>query len=228
MRAMSCPRCAIPRCLNAFPIKAAPFSTLSANTIDCPSTLPRATALTATPFNRAISTPAPTETASQPSAQGLHGWNSKACFAPKKWAAPTLLARLEARTGAMALSTEDANWHFQKQRDWLTRVWPAMREIGIELETYWTGRVALRDEEFPGVFEVQPGLYGLMFFNAWGNLMAPLMGKLLAASLAADRPDAAPFPMTKPRAVENISTQDRIIRRLLIPSARLGQAMGLL
>ena len=123
---------------------------------------------------------------------------------------------------------EDANWHFQQQRDWITQVWPAMREIGVELESYWTGRVALRDEEFPGVFEVQPGLYGLMFFNAWGNLMAPLMGKLLAASLAADRPDAAPFPMTKPRAVENISKQDRIIRRLLIPSARLGQSLRLL
>ena len=125
-------------------------------------------------------------------------------------------------------SPEDAQWHFRNQRDWLHRVWPETRDMEIELETYWTGRVALRDKEFPGVFEVQPGLYGLMFFNAWGNLMAPLMGKLLAEGLAGDRMDRLPFPLERPLAVANPGRQDRIIRHLLLPAARLGQKLGVL
>lgn len=121
---------------------------------------------------------------------------------------------------------EDAQWHFARQRDWLHRVWPECRSMAIELEAYWTGRVALRDREFPGVFEVRPGLYGLMFFNAWGNVMAPLMGKLMAQGLASDRPDALPFPIEQPLAVANPGKQDRIIRHLLIPASRLGQQLG--
>lgn len=123
---------------------------------------------------------------------------------------------------------EDAQWHFRNQLEWLHRVWPQTKAMKIELETYWTGRVALRDREFPGVFEAAPGLYGLMFFNAWGNVMAPLMGKLFAQGLAADRPDTLPFPLEKPLAVSNPGKQDRIIRHLLIPASRLGQDIGLL
>jgi glycine/D-amino acid oxidase-like deaminating enzyme len=123
---------------------------------------------------------------------------------------------------------QDAAWHFRTQLAWLHRVWPQTQAARIDLETYWTGRVALRDVDFPGAFEVQPGLYGLMYFNAWGNLMAPLMGKLLAQGLAADRPDRLPFPLERPVSVENIGKQDRIIRRLLLPAARLGQSLGVI
>lgn len=127
-----------------------------------------------------------------------------------------------------ASSPEDAQWHFRNQVNWLESAWPQVREMQIALQTYWTGRVALRDKEFPGVFEVQRGLYGLMFFNAWGNLMAPLMGKLVADALSIDRPESLPFPLERPLAVENPGRQDKLIRHLLIPAARTGQTMGLL
>lgn len=122
----------------------------------------------------------------------------------------------------------DARWHFANQMAWVHRIWPASRELGIELEAYWTGRVAMRERQFPGAFEVQPGLYGLMYFNAWGNLMAPLMGKLLAEGLVRDRMHELPFPLEKPAAVAQPGKQDRIIRRLLIPAARLAQRWRLL
>lgn len=125
-------------------------------------------------------------------------------------------------------SAEDAAWHFRNQLAWLHHAWPETRSMKIELETYWTGRVAMRDREFPGVFQPRPGLFGLMYFNAWGNLMAPLMGKLLAAGLAADRTDALPFPIEKPLAVSNQGKMDRIIRHLLIPAARTAQNLGVL
>lgn len=123
---------------------------------------------------------------------------------------------------------EDAQWHFANQLAWVHSMWPQSRDMDIELQAYWTGRVALRDREFPGVFELSPGLYGLMYFNAWGNLMAPLMGKLLAEGLAGDRMAQLPFPLEKPVAVANMGKQDRIIRRLLIPSARLAQRWGII
>ncbi len=88
--------------------------------------------------------------------------------------------------------------------------------------------MALRDVEFPGAYELRPGLYGLMHFNAWGNVMAPLMGKLLAEALAADRPDRLPFPLTRPRAVDDPGRQHRNIRRWMIPAARTAQRAGLI
>lgn len=122
----------------------------------------------------------------------------------------------------------DAHWHFVNQMAWVHKMWPASRKLGIELEAYWTGRVAMRERQFPGAFEVQPGLYGLMYFNAWGNVMAPLMGKLFAEGLLHDRMHDLPFPLEKPAAVANIGKQDRIIRRLLIPAARLAQRWGII
>lgn len=123
---------------------------------------------------------------------------------------------------------EDAAWHFANHLAWIHRTWPETKDLEIELETYWTGRVALRDRDFPGVFEVRPGVFGLMHFNAWGNLMAPLMGMLLAEALASDRMDQLPFPLEKPQAVEDRNKQSFRIRTLMIPAARMGQKVGII
>lgn len=125
-------------------------------------------------------------------------------------------------------SPENAKWHFENQMKWLRRVWPEIGETKIQLQTYWTGRVAMRDKEFPGVFELEPGVYGLMHFNAWGNIMAPLMGKLLAEGLASGDMKTLPFPIEKPQPVGNIGKQDRIIRQWMIPAARQAQRWGVL
>lgn len=123
---------------------------------------------------------------------------------------------------------EDAEWHFRSQLRWLHRTWPATREAGIELESYWTGRVALRDRQFPGVFALDRGVYGLMYFNAWGNVMAPLMGKLLAGALASDRPDDLPCPLETVEPVARPRKHDVLIRHLLIPAARTAQRLGII
>ena len=65
-----------------------------------------------------------------------------------------------------------------------------------------------------------------MYFNAWGNVMAPLMGKLFAEGLAGGDLAALPFPLEKPAAVSNIGKQDRIIRHVMIPAARQAQRWG--
>ena len=122
----------------------------------------------------------------------------------------------------------DAQWHFRNQLSWLHRTWPETRAMPIELESYWTGRVAMRDQQFPGVFQLGQGLFGLMYFNAWGNVMAPLMGKLMAEGLAKGDMGALPFAQETPEPVARPRKQERLIRNLLIPVARMAQRLGML
>lgn len=122
----------------------------------------------------------------------------------------------------------DAQWHFRSQLRWLHRVWPETRAMNIELDDYWTGRVALRGVEFPGVFDLGDGVFGLMYFNAWGNVMAPLLGKILARSLACDDMATLPVPLEVPQPVASPRKYERIIRHVLLPAARTLQRVGVL
>lgn len=122
----------------------------------------------------------------------------------------------------------DAAWHFRHHLAWIHRTWPETRGLDLELERYWTGRVALREREFPGVFRLQSGVYGLMHFNAWGNVMAPLLGMVLAQALADDRMDRLPFPLEEPEPVANRNRQELMIRKIMIPLARTAQRIGMI
>ena len=86
----------------------------------------------------------------------------------------------------------------------------------------------MRQQEFPGMYELRPGIYGLMHFNAWGNVMAPLMGRALATAIARDRLDQLPFPIERPQAVSNPGKQEFLIRSLMIPAARIAQRLDIL
>ena len=119
----------------------------------------------------------------------------------------------------------DADWHFRSQLRWLHRTWPVTRGLAIERESYWTGRVALRDRQFPGAFEMDSGVFGLMYFNAWGNVMAPLMGKLLAEGLLRGDMTALPFPLEQVEPVASPRKHEVIIRHLMIPAARVAQRL---
>lgn len=123
---------------------------------------------------------------------------------------------------------QDADWHFRSQLRWLHRTWPNTRGMAIERESYWTGRVALRYRQFPGAFQLDSDVYGLMYFNAWGNVMAPLMGKLLASGLICDDPASLPFPMEPVEPVSMPRKQELLIRRVLLPGARIAQRLGVI
>ncbi|MCB1690458.1 MAG: FAD-dependent oxidoreductase [Halioglobus sp.] len=123
---------------------------------------------------------------------------------------------------------ENGQWHFNNHLAWLQRTWPQLKSTNLELEHYWTGRVAMRDHEFPGAYQIDNGVYGLMYFNAWGNVMAPLMAKAFAEGLAKENMQKLPFPLEKPQQVANPKKQSLIIRSLLIPAARFGQRIGIL
>lgn len=120
----------------------------------------------------------------------------------------------------------DMAWHFASQLRWIHRTWPETRGMRIEPDRYWTGRVALTASQFPGFYELQKGVYGLMYFNAWGNVMAPLMGKIVAAALARDDLAALPIPVSRPEPVSHPGKYEWIIGRLLLPAARTAQRLG--
>lgn len=125
-------------------------------------------------------------------------------------------------------SAQDAAWHFRLQLRWLHRTWPETKGMKIELDAYWTGRVAMRTRQFPGVFELGDGIFGLMYFNAWGNIMAPLMGKIFADALSRDALSSLPFPLEKPEPVSFPQKYALLIRYLLLPAARTAQRLRLL
>ena len=67
-----------------------------------------------------------------------------------------------------------------------------------------------------------------MYCNAWGNVMAPLMGKILAEGLQRDRMDALPFPIEQLEPVSFQRKHEVLIRHLLIPAARIAQRLNIL
>lgn len=122
----------------------------------------------------------------------------------------------------------DAEWHFNNHLQWIHRTWPESKDVPITLQAYWTGRVAMREQEFPGMYRLASGIYGLMHFNAWGNVMAPMMGMALAQALAKDRPDTLPFPIVRPDDIAHPGKQALLIRSLMIPAARIAQGLGII
>lgn len=125
-----------------------------------------------------------------------------------------------------ASSAGEYQGYFKNHLRWIERTWPEVRDYTLEMESYWTGRVALRDEQFPGVYELNKGVYGLMHFNAWGNTMAPLMGRLMAEAIAADDWQKMPAPLQRPVPVSSPNKQHLMIRKIMIPAARVGQRFG--
>ena len=122
----------------------------------------------------------------------------------------------------------DAAWHFNNHLEWIHRTWPEAKDVPIKLQAYWTGRVGMREQEFPGMYRLASGIYGLMHFNAWGNVMAPMMGMALAEALAKDRPDTLPFPIVRPDEIAHPGKQELLIRGLMIPAARFAQDFGII
>ena len=123
---------------------------------------------------------------------------------------------------------ENGQWHFNNHLKWLLRTWPQLQDANLELEHYWTGRVAMRDKEFPGAYQLDDGVHGLMHFNAWGNVMAPLMAKAFAGALARGDMSKLPFPLENPQQLSSPNKKSLIIRSLLIPAARTAQKMSIL
>ena len=122
----------------------------------------------------------------------------------------------------------DAKWHFKQHMQWVNRTWPETKDIPIKLDSYWTGRVAMGEREFPGMYRLASGIYGLMHFNAWGNVLAPMMGMALAKAIAADKPDSLPFPVISPNEVAHPGKQEFLIRNLMIPAARFAQDLDII
>ncbi|UVE17980.1 FAD-binding oxidoreductase [Pseudomonas sp. LS44] len=108
---------------------------------------------------------------------------------------------------------------------YLRRTFPQLRDLPIELESYWTGMTAnssaVYEDSYPKLYQLADGVLALNNFGSWGNLMGPMMGINLADALVRDRPDDCLLPLETPKAVQCPSLYETKIRRVLIPLARL-------
>jgi len=102
-------------------------------------------------------------------------------------------------------------------RRWLEDTFPSLREIALEVESYWTGMTAWSTDELPRIFEVEAGLHALMSFSGGGNLMAPLLGRHLASALLRGRTDDLALPVQKPSRVRWRGRYDFGFRKIGLP-----------
>lgn len=126
---------------------------------------------------------------------------------------------------------QDAQRYFAYFLRYLRRTFPALAEVPIELESYWTGMTAnsssAYEAAYPQFYRVDEGVLALLNLGSWGNVMGPLLGLHLAEVLVADRPDQLLLPLREPRAVRCAGLFETKIRRVLIPAARLADRLGL-
>lgn len=126
---------------------------------------------------------------------------------------------------------QDADKYFAYFLRYLHRTFPATRQANITMESYWTGMTANSshhyDKCYPKLYDVANGVYGLMNFGSWGNLMGPMMGKSLANALADGRIEDCVLPLEKPQSVRFPGLFETKIRRTLIPIARVADRFDL-
>lgn len=124
-----------------------------------------------------------------------------------------------------------ADKYFNYFLRYLHRTFPATRTENIAMESYWTGMTANSshhyDKCYPKLYEVANGVYGLMDFGSWGNLLAPMMGMSLAHAIAAGRIEDCVLPIEKPETVRFPRLFETKIRRILIPIARVADHFNL-
>jgi glycine/D-amino acid oxidase-like deaminating enzyme len=111
-------------------------------------------------------------------------------------------------------------------RRWLEDTFSPLREIALEVESYWTGVTAWSADELPRIFEVEPGLHALLCFSGEGNFMAPLLGRHLASALLRDRTDDLALPVQKPSKVRWRGRYDFGLRKIAVPLMNAAERLG--
>ncbi|HQZ02849.1 MAG TPA: FAD-dependent oxidoreductase [Thauera sp.] len=121
--------------------------------------------------------------------------------------------------------------HFNYFLRHLRRVYPGARDVGIELETYWTGMThnssPAYEKAYPKFYRMDEGVFALMNFGSWGNQLGPMMGMNVAQALAADQPDSTVLGCERPVEVRFPGLFSTKLRRFLIPAARLADQFNL-
>ncbi|HVN41627.1 MAG TPA: hypothetical protein VMT50_02505, partial [Steroidobacteraceae bacterium] len=105
------------------------------------------------------------------------------------------------------------------------------RAADIRLQAYWTGEThsssEVHHEDYPKLYELGPGMTGILNVGTWGNVLGPLVGLNLADALVEDRAQDLVLPLETPTPVARPRAFALKIRYLMIPLARIVDLLGL-
>jgi len=130
-----------------------------------------------------------------------------------------------------ARGAADAGRYFRRLLRYLHRIYPHMRDADIRLQSYWTGQThsssTVHHEDYPQLYDLGPGMTGILNVGTWGNVLGPLIGLNVADALAEGRPQDLVLPLESPAPVSSPRAFAFKIRYLLIPLARILDLAGL-
>lgn len=139
--------------------------------------------------------------------------------------------RLVTATIPDARGAADAGRYFRRLLRYLHRVYPHTRAADIRLQAYWTGAThsssTVHHEDYPQLYDLGPGMTGILNVGTWGNVLGPLVGRNVADALAEERPQDLVLPVAAPAPVSSPRAFAIKIRYLLIPLARIVDRLGL-
>ena len=125
----------------------------------------------------------------------------------------------------------DAGRYFRRLLRYLRRTYPDTPVADIRMESYWTGVThsssPVHHEDYPKLYELGPGMMGILNLGTWGNLLGPLIGRNVADALFEGRPGDLVLPIEHPDPVSRPGTFEFKIRYLLMPLARIVDLLGL-
>lgn len=125
----------------------------------------------------------------------------------------------------------DAGRYFRRLLRYLRRTYPDTSLADLRLESYWTGLThsssPVHHEDYPQLYDLGPGMIGILNLGTWGNVLGPLVGRNVADALCEERPQDLVLPLESPVRVGWPGSFAFRIRYLLMPLARTVDLLGL-
>lgn len=124
-------------------------------------------------------------------------------------------------------SAQDSGAPLADLRRWFSRTYPRHGDFDLELDTYWTGRIAYSRDELPRIYELGPGLLALNGLST-GNVYGPLLGLNLARALVAGSRAELVLPVTTPEpSCLRQTMAQAVVRYAFVPLMRALERAGL-
>lgn len=122
---------------------------------------------------------------------------------------------------------EDWRPALNRLQRWYDRTYAHLGSLRLQLDSYWTGRLAVSSDELPRIYRLGPDLLALNCFSTEGNLPAPIVGKHLAEKIVEDRLEELVFPLSEPDTHLWRGHYDFLLRHVVVPVGLIAERLRL-
>jgi glycine/D-amino acid oxidase-like deaminating enzyme len=124
------------------------------------------------------------------------------------------------------LLANDTRTPMRDLRHWFQRTYPQFADVSLELDAYWTGRIAYSSDELPRIYALGPGMWALNGF-ATGNVHGIALGRNFAEALISDSHAKLAVPVTSPETSRiKQAIAQLLVRHVFVPMLRLADRWG--